>query len=227
MSFSNQILGTKMRRFDEILHDMSDNSYADNPQPIDDGAGWRPLTQSELADAGLNADLHNPVNGFDAVVYTNDQGDYVVAFRGTESYVDGQASFILKTFGLEGYAPLTDTQYEDAIQVANVAKNAFGDDLAFTGHSLGDGLAQVASLVTQLPAVTFNPAGLPDDALRTLGLDPSQTRVTAATDGLIRRYSIEGDFLTASQQNPSRRDQELSSYYGDLLPKKTFLPTSL
>jgi hypothetical protein len=53
----------------------------------------------------------------------------------------------------------TDSLYKQAILLADMAKQCFGDkDLMITGQSLGGGMAQLAAAVTGLEAIVVNPA---------------------------------------------------------------------
>lgn len=63
------------------------------------------------------------------------------------------------------------------------------EDLSFSGHSLGGGLAQVASMVTEVPAFTFNPAGLHDNTIKALDLGGSPTNQ-------INNYFILGEIVS-------------------------------
>ena len=59
--------------------------------------GWRRLRPEgdHLVDAQGNripisaADLHDPTTGFDAAIYQNAQGQYMVAYRGTDNWSPG------------------------------------------------------------------------------------------------------------------------------------------
>lgn len=90
--------------------------------------------------------------------------------------------------------------YRQAVTLAQDAREAFGNNLATTGHSLGGGLASAAALAIGCPSVVFNPAGLSDQTLRDLGFSPNQARAIAS-DGLIRLYATQYDLLTNLQQN--------------------------
>src|SRR3546814_1531109 len=101
-------------------------------------------------------------NGFDAAIYQNDQGQYVVAYRGTDNWgvanpgdADDNA---LQGMGFET------GQYSDAIALAQRAEQVFGEgNVVVTGHSLGGGLASAAALATGASGVTFNAAGLSNE----------------------------------------------------------------
>ena len=145
--------------------------------------------------------LRNGKSGFDAAIYRNDQGQYVVAFRGTDQWFGPEGADI-KANGGQALG-LTTEQYKQAITLAQSAVEAFGKgNVIFTGHSLGGGLASAAMLATGAPGVTFNAAGLSDNTLRSLnpGKTPNAIREELAGSGQIRRYNVEGDLLTGLQQ---------------------------
>ena len=78
----------------------------------------------------------------------------------------------------------------------------FGDgNVAVTGHSLGGGLASAAALAIGASAVTFNASGLGNNTLESLGFNPNAIREQAAESGQIRRYAVNGDQLTAAQED--------------------------
>ncbi len=148
-------------------------------------------------DPGLLQDLDA---GFDAAIYQNEKGQYVVAFRGTDNWKPGKGSDADDNVGQS--AGLSTRQYEQAVALAKRAEQVFGKgNVVFTGHSLGGGLASAAMVATGAPGVTFNAAGLSDSTLRSLGVDtPNAVRQDLASSGQIRRYNVEGDLLTNLQQ---------------------------
>lgn len=137
--------------------------------------------------------LEDKNTGLRAAVYTDGQGHYVVAFAGTttdnwsDALTDGA-----QAVGMSG------TQYEQATQLARTVQQAAGTgNVAFTGHSLGGGLAATASAATGAPAVTFNAAGVSNETLRRLGfLNPNDVRAEVQNKGQIRSYSVDGDWLS-------------------------------
>ncbi|MEN3109662.1 calcium-binding protein [Uliginosibacterium paludis] len=94
------------------------------------------------------------LDGFSAGVFTNG-GETVVAFTGTNdpsislSQPDWQANAALGT----GLVP--NRQLVDAIEL--VLRN-YKDDISFTGHSLGGGLASVMAILFDKRATVFDPA---------------------------------------------------------------------
>src|SRR3546814_20059195 len=93
-------------------------------------------------------------------------------------------------------------QYNPAVELAKEAEVAFGDgNVVFAGHSLGGGLASAAALSVDASAVTFNAAGLSNETLRDLGLNPNAARSELADSGQVRRYVVNGDPLTLDRKS--------------------------
>jgi hypothetical protein len=195
--FADQVRGTASRKgIDlEMAYIASDVYKTDSTGSVGPG-GWSRLSDNDLLAHGIDPqNLHSDATGFQAGIYSDGHGDYVLAFAGTDfkSVADWRAN-VGQGLGLQT------AQYRQAEVLAQDAREAFGNNLAITGHSLGGGLASAASLATGTPAVTFNPAGLSDQTLRDLGFSPNQERAIAS-DGLIRRYDTQHDILTNLQQN--------------------------
>lgn len=212
-SFASQVAGTQPQPdLDLQLAMMANDVYAaDNPQTEQalQDAGWQRLEPSADGTALVDAQgneipidpaLLSTTEGFDAAIYQNEQGQYVVAYRGTDDWglaPSGDADDnALQGLGFES------GQYRDAVALAEAAQQAFGEgNVAFTGHSLGGGLASAASLATGVPGVTFNASGLSDQTLESLGFNPNAVREDAADSGQLRRYIVNGDPLNAAQQD--------------------------
>ncbi len=212
-SFSAQAAGTTPQpALDHQFALMANDTYdADNPrteQQLSE-AGWTRLEASAdgsgLLDAAGNAIPIDPAlletgTGFAAAIFQNADGAYVVAFRGTDDWspaVAGDADDnALQSLGFET------GQYRDAITLAQRAEQVFGEgNVAVTGHSLGGGLASAAALATGATGVTFNAAGLSNETLDRLGFNPNAARASAADSGQVRRYAVNGDPLTAAQED--------------------------
>ncbi|WP_052772945.1 Mbeg1-like protein [Luteimonas sp. FCS-9] len=173
-------------------------------------AGWTRLVPSEdgshLIDAQGNEipistdKLHDLQTGFDAAIYQNADGQYVVAYRGTDNWGLGQGGDS-RANGGQGLGMET-AQYSQAMELASLAVDTFGEgNVAITGHSLGGGLASAAMLATGVPGVTFNASGLSNNTLASLGFNPNGARSDLADSGQIRRYVVDGDPLTLAQQD--------------------------
>lgn len=218
--FSSEVGGTRPQQQTDLqLAEMANDSYdlpdasthATGTRSESDlkAAGWTRLQPAagehpdHLVDANGNrinidpAALEDPSTGFRAAIYQNPQGQYVVAYAGTNpSEMADIRADASQAFGLNT------KQYNQAVSLAKKAEVAFGDgNVVFTGHSLGGGLASAAALATGASAVTFNSAGLSNETLRGLGFNPNAVRDQVADSGQVRRYTVNSDPLTLVQQD--------------------------
>ncbi|MDR0217969.1 MAG: phospholipase [Enterobacteriaceae bacterium] len=189
---ANDIAGRNSKYMDENLVKVTDHVYCKKDNSVDIGNQVR-LSNDEIAKAGIDpAILNDRSSGFQAGVYWNN-GLYIVSFRGSDEYKDYMASV---RQGL-GYR---ETQYEQAIDLAYKSLKAFGENIIFTGHSLGGGLATMAALATGKPAVLFNSAGVSQTTLERQGWKANIAEEMADA-GLIRNYVVEHDWLDTLQKN--------------------------
>lgn len=200
--FDASVRGTDPKAIDRTLARLSQDVYdipaaGAPPKSID---GFTRMSDAELKAAGIDpASLDNPSTGFRAAIYEDAQGHKVLAFAGTR---DGKDWFADGTQALG----LPTAQYEEAVALATQAKAAFGDSVVMAGHSLGGGLASIASVATDSAAVTFNAAGVNDATMRRLVPDADvATLKQQAADGLVRRYAVEGEVLTGEQESGAGR----------------------
>ncbi|WP_101927171.1 MULTISPECIES: hypothetical protein [Luteimonas] len=204
--FSSYVAGTQAQPLDVDFMRMSYATYEDGPQTV---CGWTEVGQQELEALGWNPDVQLDVPGsqFRAEVFTDGQGNYVLAYRGTESQGAPLTGPDWETNYAQGSGLETDEFDRLAPQVAQEFAQTLGQfdaagaptNLAITGHSQGGGLATVGSLMTGIPAVTFDASGLHPDTFDRLGLDMTAAREIAG-DGQIRRYSMFEDVLTQLQE---------------------------
>jgi hypothetical protein len=191
-SFADEVRGTEAKAIDLTMAKLAQDSYQSHVRDRPAVDGWTPLTDQQLRQVGIDPKLlHDGKTGFDAAIYGND-GRYVVAFRGTDQGKDWKTN-LGQGLGFET------TQYNMAVQLGSQAKVAFGDNVAFVGHSLGGGLAAAAMTATNTPGMTFNSAGLSDKTLERLGFEPDAVRQDVE-NGQIRNYQVKGEILTHLQE---------------------------
>jgi RHS repeat-associated protein len=115
----------------------------------------------------------NLKNDLTAALYMNQQGKYILAFSGTKS-LQGWRTNIHQALGSDQFIfpfEADITQYKSVYKVMEDVKQITNSIYIITGHSLGGGLATLASIIygDGSPLVIFNPAHLHqktiDDAL--------------------------------------------------------------
>jgi hypothetical protein len=136
--------------------------------------------------------------GFRAAVYRDPDGNYVVAFAGTDDREDLLDDSV-QTFGLRS------KQYDEAIRIAKEWKEKAdkeGKTIEFVGHSLGGGLASAAAIVTGEKATVFNAAGVHENTISRHFRGADGKRDKAATDAAFAKaatnvtaFRFNGDFL--------------------------------
>ncbi|UFH60178.1 RHS repeat-associated core domain-containing protein [Sulfurovum mangrovi] len=142
--------------------------------------------EKELNRYGVSqTDLVNESTGFASGIYKNtNTGEVTMAFRGTNDGKDMKANLV------EGITA-SSSQYAQAKRNASkFAKATKGMDTAFTGHSLGGGLAAAASEATGIEAKTYNAAGV-----------HPMTVIFGHGIGNIDNYYVVGEALTTLQNS--------------------------
>ena len=134
----------------------------------------------------------DPGTGFNARLYRRN-GETVLAFAGTgEPFLaDWQANFEQAFLG-------TTAQYEQAMHLVQNLQNQGMQIDRFVGHSTGGGMASAAAVVYNLPATTFNAAGVNPFFVAQYGAN------LANANQLIDAYRVQGDILSTLQDlNPA------------------------
>ena len=111
-------------------------------------------------------------NGLQYGIYEREMKDgemeYVLAFAGTFDKKDWQQD-ISQFFGW-GNA----SQYGNAVNLGKKFASLYnGYEKTIVGHSLGGGLATAASMATDIPAITFNPAAMTEYTKMQLSIQDS------------------------------------------------------
>ncbi|MEO6104622.1 MAG: XVIPCD domain-containing protein [Pseudoxanthomonas sp.] len=199
--FAAEVAGQQPHAIDRDLSTLIQHNYAvvdalrgkDSFEPVLPGT-WARMEDAAIRAAGIDPTLlHDTRSGFDASLYRDASGAVVVAYAGSDEWKDWPHNF-RQGLGLQ------DVQYDQAIALAAEAKKAFGDNVILTGQSLGGGLAAAASMVNELPAVTFNAAGVHDRTVERYGFDAGVLK-READQGLIRNYQVRNEFLTYLQED--------------------------
>ena len=194
-SFADEVRGRDAKAVDLELMQIANAVYDPSVRSVGD---WTRLSDAQLREAGIDpATLETPDTGFRAGIFTDGDGRYVLAFSGSNERIDWTGANFPQGLGMRT------EQYDQAVALAQqVANSEFGREgnVVITGHSLGGGLSGIASLATDIPAVTFDASGVHDDTMEQFGLDPGQAKQDAE-NGLIRRYNVDGDPLTAAQED--------------------------
>lgn len=194
-SFADQVQGQDAQAIDLELMQIANAVYDPATQSVGD---WTRVSDAQLTAAGIDpATLETPDTGFRAGVFSDGDGNYVLAFSGSNETQDWTGANFPQGLGMQT------EQYDQAVTLAQqFAASEFGRDGngVITGHSLGGGLSGIASLATDIPAVTFDASGVHDNTMEQFGLDPAQAKQDAE-NGLIRRYNVDGDPLTAAQED--------------------------
>ena len=199
--FAGDVAGQQPHAVDRELSTLLQDNYAvaDARRGVSTFAPVLPGTWQRMDDAAVRAAgidpslLHDGKSGFDASLYRDASGAVAVAYAGTDEGKDWRHNF-RQGLGFE------DAQYDQAIALAQQAKQAFGNDVVLTGQSLGGGLAAAASMVSEVPAVTFNAAGVHDKTLERYGFDADVLK-QQAEQGLIRSYRVKNELLTHLQED--------------------------
>lgn len=169
---------------------ISDFCYKKKDSNAELPEGWKEATE----DIKIEEGCWENESGFKASLYYNEKENlYILAFTGTENLKDWITD-IRQGIGLDDKKR---GQYRKAIELADKVQEYAGQkNLIITGHSLGGGLASIASVATGCNAYTFNAAGLHPKTLKDQELSPNSM-------GQIQAYYSTDDPLNMIQNNRS------------------------
>lgn len=177
---------------------LSNAVYKDGRVP----PGFRALTGAELKEkTGLDEDiLTDPSSGFASAVYESTTGKpppYRLAMRGSE--LEFKDWFYNFANGLQFTTP---QHMRAAVIGSSLRLNMGVNNFSIVGHSLGGGLATVASSVSGAACQTYNAAGISDDMLKVYNLSvggAEDGKEVANRNHQITAYSNSRDVLTNAQ----------------------------
>lgn len=169
---------------------ISDYCYKKKDSNAELPEGWKEATE----DINIEKERWENESGFKASLYYNEKENiYILAFAGTENLKDWVTD-IRQGVGLDDGKR---GQYRKAVELARKLQHKIKkENLVITGHSLGGGLASIASAVTGSNAYTFNAAGLHPKTLKDQNLSENSM-------GHIQAYYSTDDPLNMIQNNRS------------------------
>jgi hypothetical protein len=158
-------------------------------KPLPDG--WRVVDEAAREELGLGTlQLEDDHSGFSSQLYQqSNTGHYVYALQGTNlTEINDWLNNILQGGGFEA------DQYKLALENGKLLVAQLGqENLEFTGHSLGGGLAATVATVTGVKAITFNAAGVHANTLKKYNKTVEDARQW------VINYYIPGEILTFLQ----------------------------
>ena len=144
---------------DEDMAGFARAGYPDGQPP----RGWRDLSKAEIARLTGGVPLHDPRSGFDARIFTDGHGHYIISFTGTDPGVNPFDGLNIDELHDVAGAGWFSSQTDQAVRLAVALQLSVGaGNLVLTGHSLGGRNAAAAAVATGSHAVTFDAAGLSD-----------------------------------------------------------------
>jgi|GEM_PF-5563168 len=214
--------GTESQKQDLAMAEIANAVY--NPSIRDVQNGWRRVQANELEAYGTKESKLERSSGLRAGVYTNDAGQTVVAFAGT----DPRSGADLRTDVAQEIGLSTD-QYRQADKlVRNVVEARGSNNVVVVGHSLGGGLASTSALENGVNAVVFNAAGVHNNSLS----DPYRQRARAE-QGAVRHYHVDREVLQkVNAMSPFSHGVpgaviKLESAYGRANPESAMAPMQM
>jgi type VI secretion system secreted protein VgrG len=174
---------------------LAQDVYNDVAQPPE---GYRVADAADLQVLGLSPALLGQ-GEFRARVYATGEGastEYTIAFRGSQSAADW-VNNAHQGLGFDS------AHYRAALAIGErIARSDAAEQVRFTGHSLGGGLASAAAIASGRPADTFNAAGLHDDTIA----DARAIHAAAAspTEAQVDSWQVQGEILSLIQDGGDR-----------------------
>ena len=155
---------------------IADHVYGKTDELI---GGWQPYYMNSISN-GLHYGIYERE-------MENGEMEYVLAFAGTNDLKDIQQD--ISQFMGTGPA----SQYGNAVSLGRQFASLYdGCEKTIVGHSLGGGLATAASMSTDIPAITFNPAAMTEHTKAQLGIQNS-------AGANVTNYVVAGEPLSVLQ----------------------------
>ena len=153
--------------------------------------GWDAVSLEELKKLGLNISaFSDPDSGFNAQLYKNKDGKYVLIFEGTKM----KSLKDWRTNVEQGLGKETE-QYNKAMELSILVSDAVEpENLTLGGHSLGGGLASAGAAATGCDTYTYNPAGLHPKTVERAGYSMENT-------SHVQSFYSQNDILNMGQDN--------------------------
>lgn len=176
---------------------LAQDVYNDTAAPP---AGFRVASEAELRDLNLDPSVLQ-AGDFRARVYAEGSGDdtrYVIAMRGTrfESLADWTTN-AQQAFGADS------AHYRSALLIGErIGRSDLAEQVSFTGHSLGGGLASAAAIAGGRPADTFNASGLHDATIERG--DAIRAANGTSTTASVQAWYVDGEILSSIQDGGDR-----------------------
>jgi pimeloyl-ACP methyl ester carboxylesterase len=214
--------GTELQREDLAMAEIANAVYDSSATNVKNG--WRKVEGRDLHAYGTNESEMRPGSGLRAGVYTNDSGQTVVAFAGTNP----RSGKDLATDVKQELGFATDQYRQAKTLVGKVAAKMGPNNVVVVGHSLGGGLASTSALENGVNAVVFNAAGVHNNSLS----DPDRLR-TRAEQGAVRHYHVDHEILQkANASSPFSHGVpgaviKLESTHGLPNPEATMAPLQM
>ena len=172
----------------------SDVYFSEVTEPPDWMQLSAPSRRHQLPEGLKDAKFEDCNTGFRAMLYqSRDAQEIVVVYRGVRrsNIIRDSQTCLSQGLGFGAAA------YQQAIKLAKVVAEVYGDKVTFTGHSMGGGLAAAAAIVANRPAVTFNSAGVHSATLEEFGLD--DVTINERLEA-IENYYVPGEWLSTLQR---------------------------
>jgi len=194
-------------QLERLMAAMAINAYRPSEENtiLLQAAGWTEVSELSRPNRG---------DGFDAVAFRSENGQIVIAFRGTDGgdLRDWDDNIQIANGNQS-------KQVEHAIEMVVDVMIAYPDaDIQFTGHSLGGGLASLMSVYFSRTAYVFAPAPFEFSATNKLAISVTPDQSNFSDTDLAQRYHAHYISYLRSRNKPGSASpafQEYSRAFGE------------